>query len=160
MGDCFYENGLKFECQRCSFCCGHGPGFVYLSRKDLEMLCIHFGLTPLEFVKKYGRWVTYYEGKMVLALKEEKNYDCVLWDKGCSAYESRPVQCRTYPFWAWMIQDKRTWDECGADCPGINRGRVWSKEEIIRCREEAEYNIPITIEEFEEIKNNKLDKGK
>ena len=44
MCDKFYKDGLKFECQRCSFCCGHSPGFVYLSQRDLTVLCEHFNL--------------------------------------------------------------------------------------------------------------------
>ena len=48
---CFYKNGLTFSCQRCSFCCGHSPGYVYLSRADLDRLCKGTGLSVKDFVK-------------------------------------------------------------------------------------------------------------
>ena len=88
--NCFYKDGLKFSCQRCSFCCGHSPGYVYLSKADLDRLCEGTGLSYKEFVSKYCRWANYYEGKTVLSLIEKKNYDCILWENGCSLYEHRP----------------------------------------------------------------------
>lgn len=138
-----YENGLRFECKRCSYCCGHSPGFVYLSQKDVYLLSRHFNLSQKEFIEKYCRCANYYEGKQVVALKEEKNYDCTLWKNGCTAYEARPVQCRTYPFWSWMIANRETWNDCAKDCPGINSGRLWTKEEIEGQKAEYDANIPM-----------------
>ncbi|MCR5079837.1 MAG: YkgJ family cysteine cluster protein [Treponema sp.] len=147
----FNKNGLKFKCQRCSACCGKSPGFVFLSKKDLEKLCDFFSMKPAEFVEKYCRWTVYYEGKTVLALFEQKNYDCVLWNNGCSAYEARPVQCRTYPFWDWMIKSEEMWNECAADCPGMNQGPLHSAEEILLQAEEYVQNEPITLEEYNSL---------
>ena len=143
----FYKNGLRFECQRCSFCCGHSPGFVYLSKRDLTALCDFFHMSIKDFVAKYCRWADYYYGAKVLALLEKKNYDCILWENGCSAYTARPVQCSTYPFWAWMIQDKETWEDCAKDCPGMNKGKVWPVEEIEKNRKAYVENIPLKMEE-------------
>lgn len=149
--DCFYKNGLHFECQRCSFCCGHSPGFVYLSRRDLMTLCGHFKMSVGDFVAKYCRWADYYYGTQVLALLEKKNYDCILWENGCSAYEARPIQCSTYPFWSWMIADKATWDECAAECPGMNKGRIWPYEEIEKNKKAYLENVPLHREEVEAL---------
>ena len=153
----FYENlpdgqkGLNFECQRCSFCCGHSPGFVYLSERDLRALCEFYKMTIKEFVEKYCRWADYYYGTMVLALLEKKNYDCILWENGCSAYEARPVQCSTYPFWSWMIADEKTWNECAADCPGMNKGKLWPVEEIEKNKKAYVENLPLHKEDVEEL---------
>lgn len=147
---CFYKEGLHFACQRCSFCCGHSPGFVYLSKRDLETLCGFFKLSKKEFIEKYCRYVNYYQGTTVLALIEMKNYDCILWNNGCTAYEARPVQCSTYPFWTWMLE-KDTWEECSRDCPGINKGRLWSYEEIELNRHNYAVNKPLYKEEAEEL---------
>ena len=146
----FYKDGLQFGCQRCSFCCGHSPGFVYLSRRDLMALCNFFKMSTKEFVEKYCRWADYYYGTKVLALKEQKNYDCILWNSGCSAYEARPVQCSTYPFWSWMLEDRAIWDDCAKECPGMNKGRVWSIEEIEKNKTAYDDNKPLHKEELEE----------
>ena len=66
MEEPFYKNGLKFSCKRCSFCCGHSPGFVYLSKSDLLRLCDFFKMNPLDFAQKYCRWANYYHGDTVL----------------------------------------------------------------------------------------------
>ena len=154
MSEPFYEKGLNFSCKRCSACCGSAPGFVYLSKRDLLALCKTLNMEIEPFVEKYCRWADYYGGATVLALKEKKNYDCILWENECSAYEGRPVQCYTYPFWTWMIADKQTWDECAADCPGMNSGKLWTKEEIERNSKEYSQNEPITKEETEALFSN------
>lgn len=142
----FYENGLNFECNRCSACCRLSPGYVYLSQRDLTSLCQWFKLSEEEFIEKYCRWVGYYEGKLALCLKELKNYDCILWEKehGCTAYGARPVQCSTYPFWSWVLKDKETWDGMEKDCPGINKGKKWTKEQIESQCADYVHNEPIT----------------
>ena len=147
----FYKNGLNFECQRCSFCCGHSPGFVYLSKRDLFALCEFFKMTIKDFVAKYCRWANYYGGTTVLSLLEKKNYDCILWDSGCTAYQARPVQCSTYPFWEWMLEEKSMWDDCAKDCPGMNCGHHWIFEEIEENRRKYVANIPLKKEEVEEL---------
>ncbi|MBQ9630673.1 MAG: YkgJ family cysteine cluster protein [Treponema sp.] len=147
MAEHFYKDGLRFECTRCSYCCGKVPRFVYLSKEDLETLANYFSLSIADFVKKYCRWVNYYYGKTVLALQTKKNHDCILWDKGCVAYEARPVQCSTFPFWSWILKDRETWEECAAECPGMNNGRLFTKVEIKEIRSRFNKNIPITKEQ-------------
>jgi len=140
----FYENGLCFECNRCSDCCRLSPGVVYVTRQDLTNLCQEFNLTDKEFVEKYCRWVMYYDGEYVLSLQETKEYDCILWSKdGCTAYKGRPLQCSTYPFWSWMLASKKDWDDCEKDCPGINKGQKWSFEEIEHQRKLYDSIVPL-----------------
>ena len=154
----FYENGLNFECQRCSFCCGHSPGFVYLSKRDLLALCDFKKMTIQDFVARYCRWADYYYGTQVLALIEQKNYDCILWDKGCSCYEARPVQCSTYPFWSWMIESEESWNECSRDCPGMNKGKLWPREVIEENKKKYVENLPLHREEVLELIKEELNK--
>ena len=87
-------------------------------------------MSVADFVEKYCRWADYYYGTQVLALKEQKNYDCILWDKGCSAYEARPVQCRTYPFWTNVMESLESWSKDCGDCPGMNQGDLHTADEI------------------------------
>lgn len=144
---CFYKDGLNFECQRCSFCCGHSPGFVYLSERDLRALCEFFGMKIKDFISKYCRWADYYYGQTVVALLEQKNYDCILWNNGCTAYSARPVQCSTYPFWEWMLEDKEIWDDIAKECPGMNKGKKWPFEVIEENRKKYVENHPLTREQ-------------
>ena len=148
----FYDNGLRFECNRCSCCCRIKPGFVYLSRRDLTNLCIWFKLNDKTFIEKYCRWVIFYDNTEVLCLKETEAYDCVLWSKdGCTAYENRPVQCSTYPFWSHFLEHECDWDDNERDCPGINKGRLHTKEEIEAQLNEYENNEPLRRTDFKEV---------
>lgn len=149
----FYDNGLQFSCNRCSDCCRLSPGVVYLTYDDLHRLCDKFQLEEKQFIDMYCRWMWYVDNTEVLCLKEMKNFDCVLWKKecGCSAYEARPLQCSTYPFWSWMLEDKKSWDSCEKDCPGINakNGKLWTKEQIEEQRALYDSINPIHKIEYE-----------
>lgn len=93
---------------------------------------------------KYCRWVSYYNGKTALCLQEKSNYDCILWDGQCLAYEAKPIQCTTYPFWPYIMKSENSWQEESKDCPGINTGSLRSADEIQSCLELQINNIPIT----------------
>lgn len=103
------------------------------------------------FIEKYCRWVDYYYGETVLALLEKKNYDCIFWENGCSVYEARPVQCSTYPFWAWMLKDRATWNERANECPGMNKGKSWTFEEIEKNKNAYVKNLPLKKEDVEKL---------
>ena len=75
-----------------------------------------------EFVEKYCRWADYYYGEQVLALLEKKNYDCILWENGCSA-----------------------------ECPGMNKGKTWTYEEILKNKNAYDQNKPLTRQEVEKL---------
>ena len=130
MKNCFYEEGLRFECTRCSSCCRFDPGYVFLSYRDLDSMTGAEGMERDEFLKHYCRAV-YINGVYRLSLKEKKNFDCIFWEEdGCRLYEARPLQCRSFPFWRDYLKTVETWNHLESSCPGINHGSIHSKEEI------------------------------
>lgn len=126
----YYSNGLMFSCTHCSACCRHDPGFVYLSEKDLEKLLKWFTLERDVFISVFCHWVSCGDGFEYLSLKEKHNYDCILWDDGCTVYENRPLQCSIYPFWASLVQTKDSWNAAAVDCPGMNQGVLHDSYQI------------------------------
>jgi Fe-S-cluster containining protein len=126
----FYADGLAFECTRCSNCCRHDPGYVFLSRKDLDTLCRHTGLNEAQFKEKYCRVVNF--GIIArLSLTEKRNNDCVFWEgEGCSVYGARPLQCRAFPFWVQNVETRDGWESAAEDCPGMNRGKTHDRAAI------------------------------
>lgn len=129
---CFYDKGLRFGCTRCSRCCRHTPGFVFLSTSDMRSLSAALGLPEAEVRSRYCREVAF--GLVTrLSLKEKPNLDCVFWQEdGCSVYEARPLQCRSFPFWASALSSRAEWEETASHCPGIGRGPLHSRVEIER----------------------------
>ena len=137
----FYERGIQFECTRCGKCCTGFPGFVYLSQPDMKSISDYLNMDKGVFAKKYVREVHVFHEKR-FSLIEKRNYDCIFWDKICTIYPVRPHQCRTYPFWKRHLVSLREWNKIEGFCPGINRGKVYSREEILSLSESTpNYNV-------------------
>ena len=86
------------------------------------------------------------EGLIALAVKEKDNYDCIFLTKnGCSIYEGRPSQCRTYPFWESIVESRANWESEGKSCPGIGKGRKISRKEIEKELEKGRTNVPYMV---------------
>ena len=141
----FLDDGLAFTCQRCLYCCSAEPGYVFLTKNDLERASATLGITEEHFIDIYCRYVDYGAYYMI-SLKEKANYDCIFLTKaGCSIYEGRPGQCRTYPFWKSIVESKSAWENEAKSCPGINKGKKISKKEIEKRLEEGMKEPPLMI---------------
>ncbi|MGL1894038.1 MAG: YkgJ family cysteine cluster protein [Spirochaetaceae bacterium] len=127
----FYEDGLKFTCERCSGCCRHEPGYVFLSEIDLTKMYQGLNISRKKFIKTYCSIVDLL-GIKRLTLIEKSNNDCIFWDKGCTIYNDRPLQCRSFPFWAHNLINEETWATVVNSCPGAGQGEVRSKNHIDR----------------------------
>jgi len=126
----FYDGGLHFECTQCSKCCRFEPGYVFLSANDIDGLSKGTGIKRTAFINQYCRIVVTGSGQRI-SLKEKDDYDCIFWNKGgCTVYPYRPLQCRAYPFWDSNLPAEKVWNSLEDQCPGINRGRLNSKELI------------------------------
>jgi len=129
----FYESagGLRFSCTRCGNCCTR-PGPVYFPASDLKRAAGYLKITEDDFRRRY-RLVPQEDG--VEALDPPGDEACVFYDdaRGCTIYEGRPTQCRTWPFWAETVQRRRSWDKATRDCPGMNQGRHHTPREISRA---------------------------
>jgi Fe-S-cluster containining protein len=147
----WYEDGLSFQCTTCGNCCTGGPGFVWLSDVEVDRFAEHLKMEKVAFLKKYCRLI----GGRV-SLKERKNfrneYDCVFLkeidideagkirkQRVCTAYEVRPLQCRTWPFWDGNLASKKAWKEAGVRCPGMNKGRAFTREQIEALRDAEDW---------------------
>lgn len=130
----WYSEGIRFSCTGSGKCCvSHGQyGFVYVTKADRKKMAEHLNLTPSAFTRTYCRKV---DG--LFALKDSENSTdrvrpCVfLNEKACGIYESRPTQCRTWPFWPETMVNQKTWrKDVEKFCPGVGTGQLWSQEKI------------------------------
>ena len=128
----FYAQGLRFSCIRCSSCCRYDSGYVFLSGKDASLLGAALNMGYREFTETFCRWVPSANGTEQLSLKEKSNNDCIFWvaEGGCSVYETRPLQCRAFPFWSSVVSSRKNWEITAADCPGVDRGMLHSRDSI------------------------------
>jgi Fe-S-cluster containining protein len=117
-GDPWYGDGLRFACRRCGACCTGEPGYVLLAPGEPEALAACLGEEPAAFARARLRRVP-----GGVSLREQPDGSCVLFASGgCRAYEARPRQCRTYPFWPRVLATPEAWEREGRSCPGIGRG--------------------------------------
>ena len=122
----WYGAGLRFACRQCGACCGGEPGYVWVTRYDIALLALASDVTPETFRRTYTRRVD-----RRTSLQERPNGDCILLNEGrCSAYEARPLQCRTWPFWRDNVRNDLQWEWASERCPGIGQGRRFSEDEI------------------------------
>lgn len=125
----WYKEGLKFQCQGSGKCCvSRGEyGYVYLDKNDRKEMAKFFKMKLGEFTKEYCDVSDGY-----YRLKTQPNEeDCMfLEDNKCSIYQARPTQCRTWPFWPEVLNAKSWKKEVADFCPGIGKGKLYSKEEI------------------------------
>ncbi len=127
--DPWYRDGLCFSCTQCGVCCTGAPGYVWVTRAEIDALAELLGIGAEAFSRKYVRKV----GRRA-SLTERPGGDCVFWDKGCTVYAARPRQCRTYPFWPDVVRTRTAWEEEAEECRGIGTGRLYSSDEIARIR--------------------------
>lgn len=147
----FYENGLCFSCNNCSQCCRFEGGAVILSQEDLDSLSKWADVTKEQFILMYCRYLTDRKGTSYLCLREKSNNDCIFWSAdandgkgGCEAYNARPAQCRTYPFWTKILESEEAWESEKKTCPAIGTGHKIKKEEIEQQLAIYEGRCPIT----------------
>jgi len=129
MPEPWYADGLNFTCTRCGNCCTGEPGFVWVTDEEIAALAALRG-EPLEEVTGLYTKVAP-RGR---TLREKANGDCVFYDKltGCTVYEARPRQCRTWPFWESNVATPDAWERIRTGCPGAGRGELIPAEEITR----------------------------
>lgn len=124
----WYRDGLQFECTQCGACCSGEPGYVWVNDHEIEAMAAEIGITVDAFERKFVRQV----GKD-RSLIEYPDGDCILLDpktRKCLVYDSRPIQCRTWPFWDSTLEKKRDWKETCEICPGAGQGRLYTLDEI------------------------------
>ena len=124
----FYSEGLRFSCTRCSCCCRHEPGYVFLTKNDVELLVSELKISYTDFVDTYCRWIRGGLGGISrLSLIEKPNYDCIFWENGgCIVYSVRPIQCKAFPFWYSVVHSRDAWNKAARSCPGMGKGTLHS----------------------------------
>lgn len=119
----WYAQGLQFACTGCGNCCTGEAGFTWVSAAEVAALADRLGLDVPAFRRRYTVEV-HRNGSVLTSLVESPGGDCVFYQRGlgCTVYQDRPRQCRTWPFWRRLVASRAAWDEAAAGCPGMNRG--------------------------------------
>lgn len=122
----FFNTGIRFECRQCGKCCTGEPGIVRVSEKEMEEICRFLDMDLGEFKSRYLQSVP---GEYFIG--EDPEGRCFFYENGCRIYSVRPLQCRRFPFWLKNFRSEKTFRSLEKECPGIGKGSLYSKEEIL-----------------------------
>ncbi|MDR1614841.1 MAG: YkgJ family cysteine cluster protein [Campylobacteraceae bacterium] len=105
-----------FDADACSACkgrcCTGKSGYIWVKKEEIAAIASFLQVKEEEFILQYLLKI-----KFRYTLKEipfENGFACILFDantNGCKAYEVRPLQCKSFPFWENYNQ-KELEDEC------------------------------------------------
>jgi Fe-S-cluster containining protein len=132
----WYAAGLHFECRGCGACCsGPAEGYIWVVKAEIERIAELLEITCEQLRRRYLRRV----GVRMSIIEHGVTRDCIFLEriagrKRCCIYAARPAQCRSWPFWPGNLMSPNTWNKAAQKCPGINRGRLYSFEEIEKIR--------------------------
>jgi len=127
--EAWYSDGLRFECTQCGDCCSGSEGYVWVNQEEIDGMANRIGMDSAAFEEQFVKRVG-----VMRSLKERPGGDCVLLDpqtRKCTAYEERPRQCKTWPFWQSNIRTPEAWAEAAQACPGCNKGDLVPLEQIV-----------------------------
>ncbi|UCF00042.1 MAG: YkgJ family cysteine cluster protein [Planctomycetota bacterium] len=128
----WYTKGLHFECMGCGRCCsGPGEGYIWVTRPEIQIIADFLKITPGQLRQKYLRRV----GFRATIIEQPYTRDCIFLQEAggqrrCTIYAVRPSQCRLWPFWPDNLANSNGWNKAAQRCPGINRGKFYSFDEI------------------------------
>ena len=111
---------LRFACRSGCISCCEQKGYVYLTEDDVKRAAAFLGLRAKAFEARFV-----YRTKNFLRLRKPKGSQChFLGEDGCSIHTVKPTQCRVFPFWPELVEDRKEWKRTAKYCPGIGTGRL------------------------------------
>jgi Fe-S-cluster containining protein len=131
----WYAEGLHFQCQGCGDCCRGPGGYVWVTEEEAETIAKDLNMDFQDFAQVMLRRTI-----SGLALVDDRKGDCPLLGEGgrCRVYHHRPLQCRTWPWWAENLVSRERWDDAATRCPGMNKGPVHSQT-VIDCEKAKDF---------------------
>jgi len=136
------ERGLRFSCTQCGNCCTGPSGVVHFTDDEAAAMAGTLGIGSDEFLERFTRDTP--AGRSLTERFGPRGYDCVFLRRDtegkalCAVYESRPAQCRSWPFWRSNLRSRRVWDDAARGCPGMDSGELHAPATIRITRERVE----------------------
>lgn len=123
----FFDQGLRFECRQCGDCCTGAPGTIYVAPDEIGRISDYLHCPADTTIEQF-----LYPYKDSFSIREDSFGNCLFYKGKCDIYPVRPFQCRSFPFWFNNVRSLEHWKAAGRLCPGIGRGHLFTREEIIR----------------------------
>jgi hypothetical protein len=112
---------FRFDSSRCKecegYCCRGESGYIWVTPHEIFQIGSFLEINTIDFIQTYLRRI---DGRF--SIKERftgQDLECVFFEdaqKQCAIYPVRPFQCRQYPFWEHLKEQK---GPIISECPGI-----------------------------------------
>ncbi|MCL1970196.1 MAG: YkgJ family cysteine cluster protein [Candidatus Bathyarchaeota archaeon] len=118
-----YPRNLKFECNKCTLCCGNTKEktrHVIILENEADEIQKQTNININDFCFEITNQQPYrYE------MKKQQDEKCFfLKDDTCSIYSFRPLICRFYPFELKFDEKQQTYIfTATTECPAVNHGK-------------------------------------
>ena len=116
-----YPEGVRFNCQRCSLCCGDTKDKVrriFLLEREIETISKRTSKTIEDISEQINGFAPYF-----YVMKKTKKGQCIfLKDNTCTIYQIRPLVCRFYPFQLQSLTNNLYQFTYTEECHGIEKG--------------------------------------
>ncbi|MHC4483023.1 MAG: YkgJ family cysteine cluster protein [Planctomycetota bacterium] len=126
---------------QCGNCCsGPDEGYIWVTRPEIELIAEYLKITPGQLRRESLKRV----GLRTTVIERAGTKDCTFLQRSgdqrrCVIYPVRPSQCRSWPFWSSNLANGGAWSKAAQRCCGINRGRLYSFEEIEKIRKKKKW---------------------
>jgi Fe-S-cluster containining protein len=109
-------------------------------RPEIKLIADFLKIEPEQLRQKYLRRA----GLRMTIIEQPNTKDCAFLQrindqKRCMIYPVRPSQCRAWPFWPDNLANTDVWNKATQKCGGINRGRLYSFEEIEKIKKSKKW---------------------
>lgn len=144
---------LRFRCiPGCTACCEQ-KGNVYLSEDDIVKAARFLKLSPAEFELKYV-----YRTRYQIRLRKPPEAQCHFLAEGrCTIHPAKPTQCRLFPYWPEIIENRAQWDATARYCPGIGQGELIQIGTALEIADEMRTAYPWSYPASANVKNPSTD---
>ncbi|WP_051670777.1 YkgJ family cysteine cluster protein [Bryobacter aggregatus] len=132
---------IRFQCQTgCRKCC-EVSGYVYLTEEDVSNAARYLKMPQADFEARF----LYRTRHMRRIRKPRGGKQCPFLDeKGCSIHAVKPVQCRLFPFWPELVENRQQWKQTAEWCPGIGQGKLVQIGTALELAQEMREKYPDT----------------
>ena len=110
---------FNFYCTGCGDCC-RGGGNVYFSQEEMENVKEFLNLSEEKWSLMKDRLVQFKKNGLYV---HSSSKACIFIDKEnlCRIYPVRPLQCRSYPYWPTVFENKKELLRHRKTCPGFHQ---------------------------------------
>lgn len=153
--------GIGFQCLSCGQCCQGEDNSVLVFPFEIREIMAERGQDWLQVAQppEEGEWDSFGDfHTLEWRLKKEGLRCCFYVDGRCAIYASRPLLCRTYPF--YLVEGRL----CCSECPGLgmsiemDAAQDIARQLILRHITEIEEAIELT-ERFEDFPRGRWNGG-